>query len=73
MWLISVGPSITSRSAEAAPLAECVRGHWAIENRLHYVLDVSFSEDQARHRCGHSAENFALRRIALNLLQRKRR
>lgn len=63
---------ITSRSAEATPLAECIRGHWGIENRLHYVLDVSFSEDQARHRCGHSAENFArVRRIALNLLQKE--
>jgi len=64
---------ITSRPAHAGDLAECVRGHWGIENRLHYVLDVSFSEDQARHRRGHSAENFArLRRIALNLLQREK-
>lgn len=63
---------ITSRPADAASLAECVRGHWGIENRLHYMLDVSFAEDQARHRRQHSAENFArLRRIALNLLQRE--
>ncbi len=63
---------ITSRSPDAARLNECIRGHWGIENRLHYVLDVSFAEDQARHRRQHSAENFArLRRIALNLLRRE--
>ena len=39
---------------------------------MHWVLDVSFGEDQARHRKGHSAENFSrLRRIALNLLRRE--
>jgi predicted transposase YbfD/YdcC len=65
---------ITSRAAKAGDLAKCVRGHWGIENRLHYVLDVSFSEDQARQRTGYSAENFArLRRIALNLLQREKK
>ena len=65
---------ITSRTSKAGDLAKCVRGHWGIENRLHYVLDVSFNEDLARHRCGHSAENFArLRRIALNLLQREKK
>jgi predicted transposase YbfD/YdcC len=64
---------ISSLPADAPRLAQCIRGHWAIENRLHYVLDVSFAEDQARQRCGHSAQNFArLRRIALNLLRRDR-
>lgn len=62
---------ISSLPADAEHLARCIRGHWAIENRLHYILDVSFAEDQARHRRGHSAQNFArLRRIALNLLRR---
>lgn len=62
---------ISSLPADAERLAGCIRGHWAIENRLHYVLDVCFAEDQARHRTGHSAENFSrLRRIALNLLRR---
>jgi predicted transposase YbfD/YdcC len=63
---------ISSLPADAAKLAACIRGHWEIENRLHYVLDVSFAEDQARHRRGHTAQNFArLRRIALNLLRRE--
>lgn len=62
---------ISSLPADAPRLADCVRRHWGIENRLHYVLDVSFAEDQARQRQGHSAENFSrLRRIALNLLRR---
>lgn len=57
---------------DAARMAECVRGHWSVENKLHWVLDVSFAEDQARHRKHHSAENFSrLRRIALNLLRRE--
>lgn len=61
---------ITSLPADAALLARCIRGHWSIENKLHYVLDVSFAEDQARQRKGHSAQNFArVRRIALNLLR----
>jgi predicted transposase YbfD/YdcC len=57
---------------DAARVAGAVRGHWSVENRLHWVLDVSFAEDQARHRKGHGAENFSrLRRIALNLLRRE--
>ena len=45
-----------------------VRGHWGIENRLHWVLDVTCNEDQARNRKGHCAENLALlRKLALNL------
>lgn len=48
-----------------------VRGHWAAGNSLHRALDVSFGEDAARHRKGHSAENFSRpRRTALNLLNR---
>ena len=44
------------------------RGHWGIENRLHWVLDVTCNEDQARNRKGHGAENLALlRKLALNL------
>ena len=47
-----------------------VRGHWGIENGLHWVLDVSFDEDQSRMRTDHSAENMALlRRLALSLLK----
>lgn len=58
--------------ADASRMAECVRGHWSVENKLHWVLDVSFAEDQSRQRKHHSAENFSrLRRIALNLLRRE--
>ena len=45
-----------------------VRSHWGVENRLHWVLDVVFDEDQARNRKGHGPENLALlRKLALNL------
>lgn len=47
-----------------------IRGHWAIENNLHWQLDVSFSEDDRRIRKGYAAENFSrLCRIALTLLK----
>jgi len=52
-------------------MLEYVRGHWGIENRLHWSLDVTFREDTLRNRVGHSAENFSrIRRLALNLLRR---
>jgi hypothetical protein len=47
------------------------RGHWGVENALHWRLDVSMNEDQCRLRVNHGAENFSrLRRIALNKLNR---
>ena len=50
--------------------AEAVRGHWGIENRLHWQLDVTFQEDQCRIRKGHADANFSiLRRSALSLLK----
>jgi predicted transposase YbfD/YdcC len=53
-------------------LEEAVRGHWGIENRLHWVLDVAFGEDGCRVRRGAGAENLAvLRHIALNLLKQE--
>ena len=53
--------------------ARAVRGHWGVENKLHWAMDVSFGEDQSRARAGHAAENLAtLRRLALNLLKRER-
>jgi predicted transposase YbfD/YdcC len=59
--------------ATARALARAIRGHWAIENQLHWHLDVSFAEDACRIRTRHAAENFSrLRRIALNQLQRER-
>ena len=64
--------SISSlKGADAAGMAEAIRGHWGIENRLHWHLGVSFGEDACRVRRGHGAENFSrLRRTALNLPQR---
>jgi len=53
--------------------ARAVRGHWGVENKLHWVLDVQMREDQSRARAGYAAENLAtLRRLALNLLQREK-
>lgn len=50
--------------------AGAVRGHWGIENRLHWQLDVTFQEDQCRLRKGHADVNFSsLRRTALSLLK----
>jgi predicted transposase YbfD/YdcC len=50
-----------------------IRGHWGIENKLHWCLDVAFGEDGLRQRIGHSAENASrMRRWALNLLRREK-
>jgi predicted transposase YbfD/YdcC len=58
-------------NAAAETMARYARGHWAVENNLHWQLDVSFGEDERRIRRGHGAENFSrLNRIALNLLKR---
>ena len=47
-----------------------VRGHWGIENKLHWVLDVAFREDANRTRQGDSAQNLSMvRHLALNMLR----
>ncbi len=62
--------SSLDRRTRAKRLAQYVRGHWRVENNLHWQLDVSFREDERRIRKGHGAENFSrLCRIALNLLK----
>ena len=54
-------------------MAKAIRGHWGIENSLHWSLDVSFGEDDSRVRKGHGAENLSrLRRITLNLLKEEK-
>jgi predicted transposase YbfD/YdcC len=63
-YLNSLGPGV-------ARFAAAVRGHWGVENQVHWVLDVQMNEDQSRARTGHAPENLAtLRRLALNLLRR---
>jgi predicted transposase YbfD/YdcC len=76
---VLAGPTTTERhyyissinGTDAKRLAEAIRGHWAIENKLHWQLDVSFREDECRIRKDNGAENFSrLRRLSLNLLKR---
>jgi predicted transposase YbfD/YdcC len=65
---------ILSRKLSAKKFADAVRGHWSIENRLHWQLDVTFGEDQSRLRKGHVDANFSiLRRTALSLLKNNRK
>jgi predicted transposase YbfD/YdcC len=55
---------------DAATFARAVRGHWGIENRLHWVLDVVFRDDLARLRSGHGPANMAVvKHMAINLLR----
>jgi hypothetical protein len=56
--------------ADAERIAQAVRSHWEVENRLHWCLDVQFGDDYARARSGHVAHNLALvRHMALNLIR----
>jgi predicted transposase YbfD/YdcC len=62
---------LSSLAVDVEKFAQAARGHWGVENSLHWCLDVQMSEDQSRARTGHAAENLAtLRRLALNLLKR---
>jgi predicted transposase YbfD/YdcC len=64
---------LLSGAGGAAAFGRAVRSHWGIENRLHWVLDVAFREDESRVRVGDGAENLAiLRHFALNLLRQER-
>lgn len=56
---------------DAKAMLGYARGHWGIENKVHWSLDMTFREDTLRNRVGHSAENLSrIRRLALNLLRR---
>jgi predicted transposase YbfD/YdcC len=60
---------ISSAALTARQAAEAVRGHWRIENQLHWVLDVTYKDDQSRLRKGHGAKNMAIiRHFAINLV-----
>jgi predicted transposase YbfD/YdcC len=61
---------LSSLPVDVEKFARAVRGHWGIENSVHWVLDVQCGEDRSRVRTGHAAANLAtLRRLALNLLK----
>jgi predicted transposase YbfD/YdcC len=63
---------LSSLACDITRFAKAVRGHWGVENQVHWHMDVSFGEDQSRARTGHAAENLAtLRRLALNMLKRE--
>ncbi len=62
---------VSSLPAKVKRFAKAVRGHWGIENRLHWTLDVIFGEDASRARKDHSPLNLGmLRRLALSILQK---
>ena len=61
---------LTSHAPDSEKLGDLVRRHWGIENRCHWVLDMTFDEDNCRVRKGNAAENLALlRKLTLNLLR----
>lgn len=63
---------VTSLSRNPERVARAVRGHWGIENSLHWVLDIAFREDESRIRKDHAPANFAIiRHMALNLLRKE--
>jgi len=62
---------ISSLGRGVKRMAKGIRSHWGIENRLHYVLDMSFDEDRIRVRKGNGAENMGVvRHVAMNFLSR---
>ena len=64
---------ISSLASDAKQILEVVRKHWAIENELHWVLDVALNEDHSRVRKDQAPENLAvIRHIALNLLKHEK-
>lgn len=61
---------LTSRAMDAATALAATRNHWAVENQLHWTLDIAFNEDNLGARVGHAAENLAvLRQWILNILK----
>ena len=58
--------------SDVKPFAHAVRAHWGVENSLHWVLDVTFREDDSRIRTGYAPENFnIIRQLSINLLKRE--
>ncbi len=64
-------PFITSTTLDAERLGPFVRGHWAIENSLHWVMDMVFRDDECRVRTHNAPANFTtIKHIAANLLHK---
>ena len=62
---------ISSLESDASRLLQTTRSQWGIENRVHWVLDVSFREDESRVRTGNAPANLGIiRHMALNLLRK---
>lgn len=60
----------SDREASAAEAGSTIRRHWGVESKLHWVLDIAFREDDARHRARNTAQNLAtLRHFALNIVR----
>ena len=71
---LTIAPVKRDTSSPVPPDAEqllaATRGHWGLENSVHWVLDIAFREDESRIRQGHAQHNMAImRRMALNLLR----
>ena len=63
MYISSLNPNVER-------IADAIRAHWSVENRLHWCMDIAFNDDQMRARMGHSAHNLAtLKHITLNLIR----
>ncbi|TXG93499.1 MAG: ISAs1 family transposase, partial [Rhodocyclaceae bacterium] len=61
---------ISSLPADAPRIGSAIRQHWAVENRLHWCMDVAFADDQMRLRTGYAAHNLAvLKHITMNLIR----
>ena len=64
---------ISNLEDSASVFQTSIRSHWAVENKLHWTLDVSFGEDASRKRKGNAAQNYSvLLKIALNLLKNEK-
>jgi predicted transposase YbfD/YdcC len=64
---------ISSGDFPTEEFLEYIRGHWSIENQLHWMLDIIFQEDECRERTGNAALNLnILRKTALHRLKKKR-
>jgi predicted transposase YbfD/YdcC len=61
---------ISSLNNDIDKISKAIRSHWSIENSLHYIMDISFRDDESRIRQGNAPENIAvIKHVALNMLQ----